>query len=123
MDSRFRGNDEERRNTKAPKWGFFNYCGAGGFGSNPRFDKFAGSEFARPTKFAGSKFEHAKRGPKGELPDVIRNGARRARRREAPSNPDRIDDMDSRFRGNDEVRRNKKAPLWGFFTDGTARSR
>ena len=57
-------------------------------GENTRgFDKFAWSKFARATKFTRSKFERAMRGPKGELQDVIRNGARRARRRDAPSNP------------------------------------
>ena len=50
-------------NKTAPSRGFFIYGGEGGPGSNPRFDKFAGSKFARP------------------------KGARRARRREAPSNP------------------------------------
>ena len=62
--------------------------GERGLDEKPRFDKIAWSDFARPTKFAWSKFERTKCGPKGELQDVIRNGARRERRRDAPNNPD-----------------------------------
>ena len=60
---------------QAPFRGFFMYGGERGFGSGPMFDKFAGSEFARP------------------------QGARRVRRRDAPHNP--CVNLDSRFHGND----------------------
>ena len=42
-------------------------------------DKFAESKFASATKFTRSKFERTKCGPTGELQEVIRNRARRAR--------------------------------------------
>ena len=81
----------------------------------PLFEKIAGSNFAQATKFARSKFERAMRGPKGELQDVIRNVARRARRGDAPSNPDHESRaLDSRLRGNDDVGI-KQAPNRGIF--------
>ena len=40
-----------------------------------RVQKIAGSDFSWATKFAGSKLERAKCGPKGEFQEVIRNRA------------------------------------------------
>jgi hypothetical protein len=65
------------------------------------FDKFAWSKFARATKFAGSKFERAWRGPKGELQEVIRNGARRAAHREVGCNLSAKKTLDACLRRHD----------------------
>ena len=64
------------------------------------------------TNFAWSKIEWPKASLKGELQDVIRNGARRVRRRDAPHNP--CINTDCRFHGNDV----QKPRTGAFFMHG-----
>jgi len=77
-------------NKQAPSGAFFMYGGEGGLGSNPWFDKFAGSEFARPKGARLIRLDRirtAEGWPEGRNPWM---GGVTERRMDAPNNPDRL---------------------------------